>query len=364
MKKQISLIVNAIEKHLNDTLSIKKITLNKKTARARAKALLKNSNGNLHILEIARDNTEEFYLTRTIEIPLKISGQNFLQASFFSFHENYKYALFPVISNAQHFYNELPTKILKQIQGKKDNVKLDNYQRSLVINGFLSAWPNEIHAHICKMNLFEEFVEQLQKIEKAVICNEHGDLSPNNILHHKELTIIDFEFFKPYQIAGFDIFYNRKIRGLSLEKNNEVIYKLNELKLKLISSINKAFDFELTNIIFHTRGNVEIVFINGESLGKKEIFLETPKTDQQIKLFIDKLIKYDVKVNDLFICEENIPSVKKYANFKNILTVKIGVFGYPKTIKKLIFRKILFFSISTHKDLGRLLLKHKLPFSS
>jgi hypothetical protein len=351
MKKKINSIVEIIWGNRKSSIKLEKLFLNKKTARARAKALLKDSNGVLYCLELARNPVEDFYLKRTVEIPLKLQGRSFIQASHFgSFHDQ-TYALFPIIPNAKHFKEEIPCEILKEIQGDILYTKTDKDQVFKIISGFLSAWPSEIHTFIQKLNIFEYYVETLQKFEQVYICNEHGDLSPNNILDNRNLKVIDFEFYKPYQIAGFDLFYNRKVRNLPSKDTVNFHNEHHKLKLMLIHAINRSFDLNLTNVIFYTSNNSIDVLIDNIHLGKKDLFLASPKTNEQIKLFLEKIIKDDLRIELLKVCPENIKSIKNYTSNMHVIMTKVLMWGYLKTIKKLFLGKIIFFKISSNKNL-------------
>lgn len=350
MKKKINSIIEIIWGNRKSSIKLEKLFLNKKTARARAKAFLKESNGMLYCLELARNPVEEFYLTRTVEIPLKLQARSFIQSSHFGCFQDQTYALFPILPNVKHFKDEIPWKILKEIQGNMHSTKMDKDEIYKIISGFLSAWPNEIHPFIQKLNVFEYYVECLQKFEQVDVCNEHGDLSPNNILNNGSLKVIDFEFYKPYQIAGFDLFYNRKVRNLPPKETVNLHNEHHKLKLMLINAINRYFDLNLTNVIFYTTNNSEDVLINNTHLGKKDLFFASPKTNDQIRLFLEKVIKDDLRIESLKVCPENIKSIENYASNMYVIKTKVLMWGYLKTIKKLISGKIVFFKIMVDKN--------------
>jgi hypothetical protein len=363
MKNKILSILNSLNKNQESQLSIKNTYLNKKTARARAKALIIDSNNNLHILEVARNNTEKFYLDRTVQIPSTIDEKYVVRASLHGNHDGLQYALFPFITGSQHFSGDPPLEVLEKIQGRKFQTELNSEQTSKILEGFLSSWPNELHSNISRMNLFEEFAHLLQKTKEIVICNEHGDLSPNNLLHNNSLKVIDFEFYRPYQIADFDIFYNKKVRGISVKNEMTTIDKIHQLKLDLINAINKDFDLNVSNTIFHISKHIETVVINGESLGEKKYFLSAPRTDHQIQLFIEKSIKCDINIGALVVYPGNLSSVKKYTSIKKVLMHKIAMWGYSKTIKKILLGKILFYRLSAQGDSNQIILKNKRLYS-
>ena len=99
MKKQINSILNSIKDSRGLSLRVIHAFLNKKTSRARAKILLHDLNNNKYVLEIARNKIEEFYLTRAVEIPQKIPGDNVIRALMHGVYDDYTYALFPFVSN-------------------------------------------------------------------------------------------------------------------------------------------------------------------------------------------------------------------------------------------------------------------------
>ncbi|WP_020588413.1 hypothetical protein [Desulfobacter curvatus] len=252
-------IINAISQRVEQQLFIISINRPKNRARARKSIIVKGGKRR-YFVELAERSIQKFYLKRSIHYSnffkeiIKYATVN--MPIIVDEIDGIYFAVFPYLDSTPGKPNLNGEKILKALYKENSSVrKISNQSVNEITNAFLNSWPKEYHHYIRYLPEYLKYIEQLQSYDEIVLCPEHGDFALNNILtglHSKHL--IDFEFSRETQPAGFDLYaYRRTTYKTKLFWKRKDYYRdLHSLKFKLNERISFAIDNNLKEIIIYS----------------------------------------------------------------------------------------------------------------
>ncbi|RAM00815.1 hypothetical protein DO021_16780 [Desulfobacter hydrogenophilus] len=251
-------ILTAISQRLSEQLSILYIHNPKNRPRARKSIIVRGRKGQYYI-ELAKNGIQKFYLKRSIHYSkffkeiIKYATVN--MPILVDEIDDIYFAVFPYLDGTPGKPNLNSEKILKALYKEHTSVrKISDQSIKEITDAFLNSWPEEYHNYIRSLPEYLKYLTQLRSYDEISICPEHGDFALNNILtglHSNHL--IDFEFSRETQPAGFDLYaycrttYKTKL----LWRRKDYYRKLHSLKFKLNERINFAIDNNLKEIIVY-----------------------------------------------------------------------------------------------------------------
>lgn len=252
-------ILNAVAERLSQQLAILYIHRPKNRPRARKSIIIKGSKGQYYV-ELAKNRIQKFYLKRsihyskffkeiikyaTVNMPIVVDEIGGIY-----------FAVFPYLGGTPGKPNLSGEKILKALYKEHSSVrKISDQSIKEISDDFLNSWPEEYHNYIRYLPEYLKYIEQLRSYDEIVLCPEHGDFALNNILTELHSNhLIDFEFSRETQPAGFDLYaYRRTTYKTKVFWRRKDYYRnLHSLKFNLNQRINFAIDNNLKEIIIYS----------------------------------------------------------------------------------------------------------------
>lgn len=230
-------------------LEIERRLKHKKTARCPYQYIGRAQDGKQYLVVNARSSVQKFYLRRSVEY-LKEMEPIFQESRLClnmpiaekTIGTEY-YVIYPYFNKVMWSTGTVPKEELLKLQESYVRTYLmDNEVLAEIKKGFLSAWPEEYHSRIVQLESFQQYMKLIRKHKEIKICFEHGDYTANNVLLDSEGTfwLVDFEFFKPFQPVGSDIYDWHCTTDGNYQK--VPYYTLNHCKHRLMDEINDLLD--------------------------------------------------------------------------------------------------------------------------
>jgi len=249
-------ILTVISERLSQQLSIVYIHSPKNRPRARKSIIVNGPRGQYYV-ELAKTGIQKFCLKRSIHYSkffkeiIKYATVN--MPIVVDEIDGIYFVVFPYLNGTPGKPDLNGEKILKALYKKHTSVrKISDKSIKEIADAFLNSWPEEYHNYIRYLPEYLNYLAQLRSYDEIVLCPEHGDFALNNILtglHSNHL--IDFEFSRETQPAGFDLYaYRRTTYKTKIFWRRKDYYRnLHSLKFKLNERINFAIDNNLKEII-------------------------------------------------------------------------------------------------------------------
>ena len=252
-------ILTAVSQRLSQPLSILHIHQPKNRSRAR-KSIIVNGRKGQYYVELAKNGIQKFYLKRSIHYSkffkeiIKYATINMPIVA--DEIDGIYFAVFPYLNSSPGKPNLNGEKILKALYKEHTSVrKISDQSIKEISEAFLNSWPEEYHNYIQYLPEYLKYLVQLRSYEEIVLCPEHGDFSLKNILTDLNSNhLIDFEFSRESQPAGFDLYAYRRTtyKTKIFWKRKDYYRNLHRLKFKLNERINFAIDNNLKEIIVYS----------------------------------------------------------------------------------------------------------------
>lgn len=253
-------IINAISQRLSQQLSILYIHSPKNRPRARKSIIVKGVKGQ-YFVELAKNDIQKFFLKRSIHYSKffkeRIKYATVNMPIVVNEIDGVYFAVFPYLDGMPGKPNLNGEKILKALYKEHTYVKkISDQSTNEIANAFLSSWPEKYHNYIRYLPEYLKYLAQLRSYDEISLCPEHGDFALNNLLSSLHSNhLIDFEFSRENQPAGFDLYaYRRTTYKTKLFWRRKDYYRnLHSLKFKLNQEINFVIDNNLAEIIIYTQ---------------------------------------------------------------------------------------------------------------
>nr|WP_320193784.1 hypothetical protein [uncultured Desulfobacter sp.] len=252
-------ILNAVSQRLSQQLSILYIHRPKNRPRARKSIIVSGRKGQYYV-ELAKNGIQKFYLKRSIHYSkffreiIKYATVNMPIVT--DEIDGIYFAVFPYLDSTPGKPNLNGEKILKALYKEHTSVKKISEQSiKEIADAFLNSWPEEYHNYIRYLPEYLKYLAQLRSYEEIVLSPEHGDFALNNILTDLNSNhLIDFEFSRESQPAGFDLYAYRRTtyKTKVFWKRKDYYRDLHSLKFKLNERINFAIDNNLKEITVYS----------------------------------------------------------------------------------------------------------------
>ena len=197
-------------------------------------------------MEIATTVDSKFYLLRSLRwsncVAEHVGAQRVVPSYKHGSYENWYLSICEERSGARWFEGEPPDWTAK-LGPQTDQLRLSDHVFSLIESGMLCAWPDKLHSHIRQLDAYFQWKDALHRLPTVKLTVEHGDLAPNNILHTKDgLQLVDFEFAKPDQVAGYDLYANARCRKARRPALPPELLHYMECKWNLCHAINREWE--------------------------------------------------------------------------------------------------------------------------
>jgi hypothetical protein len=197
-------------------------------------------------MEIAATYDSKFYLLRSLRwsncVATHVGAQRVVTPCKHGPYENWYLSICEERSGARWFEGEPPDWTAK-LGPRTDPLRLSHHVFSLIESGLLCAWPDKLHAHIRQLDAYFRWKDALHRLPSVKLTVEHGDLAPNNILHTEDgLQLVDFEFAKPDQVAGYDLYANARCRKARRPALSPELLHYMECKWNLCHAINREWE--------------------------------------------------------------------------------------------------------------------------
>ena len=332
-------ILNVVSQRLSQQLSILHIHRPKNRPRAR-KSIIVSGRKRQYYVELAKTGIQRFYLKRSIHYSkffkeiIKYATINIPVVA--DEIDGIYFAVFPYLNSTPGKPNLNSEKILKALYKEHTSVKkISDQSIKEIADAFLNSWPEEYHNYIRYLPEYLKYLEQLKSYEEIVLCPEHGDFALNNLLTDLNSNhLIDFEFSRENQPAGFDLYAYRRTtyKTKIFWKKKDYYRNLHSLKFKLNERINFAVDNNLKEIIVYSElphlvkpkifgfidetpsifGTHLLDSLSSKKKGRDELFYVTIWHDDTLSGFA--VFKKHKNILYLLVNEEGAPLI----SFKNI----------------------------------------------
>lgn len=197
-------------------------------------------------MEIAATPDSKFYLLRSLRwsncAATHVGAQRVVTPYKHGPYGNRYLSICEERSGARWFEGE-PPNWTAELGPRTDPLRLSDHVFSLIESGLLCAWPEKLHAHMRQLGAYFQWKDALHRLPSVELTVEHGDLAPNNILHTKDgLQLVDFEFAKPDQVAGYDLYANARCRKARRPALSPELLHYMECKWDLCHAINREWE--------------------------------------------------------------------------------------------------------------------------
>lgn len=226
----------------------RKSLANKPTARCPEQFIGSDQEGNLYLVVYAKTDVQAFYSQRAVLLQQELAammprGMEINTPIYNGKKEDGWYTVYRYFEDLSETRNSAAEIWIKKVYNEcshRYQVTEDVVRK--IEEDFLSAWPEQYHARIMKLDNFKKLHDSLVELKQIDICFQHGDYTPNNILNKNGETtyLMDFEFSVKFQPIGFDLFDYH----FSTDKKFGSVpnLKINQIKEELINEINQIID--------------------------------------------------------------------------------------------------------------------------
>lgn len=231
-------------KELN--IQFEKCLPNKKTARCPEQIIGHDKDGNQFLIVYAKTESQKYYAKRSVEnmdyfSKINVKGFQINTPVFYEELEDGYYIVYRYFETVNEIRNEKPHNWLLQYYKSAEIVKNSDEVIDKIESDFLECWEMGYREMIMGLPEFREFHEALKEQSSILICFQHGDFTPNNLLEvDGENYIMDFEFAMRYQPIGFDLYDYHYATDKCF---TDIPYlKINEIKERLQNRVNELID--------------------------------------------------------------------------------------------------------------------------
>ncbi len=223
------------------------------------------ADGRTWIVEIATNSDAAFYLRRSVEWARRFAescpGGGVITPS----HVGECPGCVVSITQERHIqslHHDEPPEWVLRLGTPHHRLPMTDAVRERIVSGLLEAWPEHLHRHVRRMSAFDAWLQAMRDLEHVDLGVEHGDLAPNNILVSEDgPLLIDFEFAKRDQLAGFDLYANRRIRGKKYPDLEPNLLEAMHRKWDLCQAINADWDEGCIGALVRQRGSDRLEFV-------------------------------------------------------------------------------------------------------